>query len=187
MFRVNPSNEEGHVLVGTGPRPSDADYSHPGRRHIGCLALIRNTGGEVLLVNPSYEEGHVLVGGGARPDEEAQHAAYRAAVEETGLTQLTIGDLLLVDYSPANPKTGSVEGYHLVFDAGVVTDDAAITLPAGLPGQQPEFTSWVFCSPDQLDTYCEPSQARRITQALAALAHPSRRGLRTEGMPVNAS
>ncbi|MFI5804481.1 NUDIX domain-containing protein [Streptomyces sp. NPDC051561] len=161
---------------------ADTDYSQPGQRRIGALALIRNTGGEVLIVNPSYKEGHILVGGGAHPDEEPQHAAYREAVEETGLTQLVIGDLLLVDYIPANPKKDAVEGYNFVFDAGVIADDAAIVLPAGLPGQEPELISWVFCPPDQLDTYCLPYQARRITEALAALAHPSRRGLRIEGM-----
>ncbi|MEU8889850.1 NUDIX hydrolase [Streptomyces sp. NPDC048442] len=161
---------------------ADTDYHRPGQRRIGALALIRNTRGEVLLVNPSCKDGHILVGGGALPDEEPQHAAYREAVEETGLTQLHVGDLLLVDYIPANPTNGAVEGYNFVFDAGTISDDDAIVLPAGLPGQEPELTSWVFCPPDQLDTYCLPYQARRITEALAALAHPSRRGLRIEGM-----
>jgi 8-oxo-dGTP pyrophosphatase MutT (NUDIX family) len=176
---LSPSPEE-HPVTHSG-----TDYNRPGQRRIGCLALIRNTGGDVLLVKPSYKEGHILVGGGAQPDEEPHHAAYREAVEETGLTQLTIDGLLLVDYIPANPTSGSVEGYNLVFDAGEITDDAAITLPAGLPGQQPELTDWVFCPPDQLDTYCEPYQARRITQALAALDYPSRRGLCIEGFPAN--
>ncbi|MFF0740499.1 NUDIX domain-containing protein [Streptomyces sp. NPDC004111] len=166
---------------------SGADGHRPGHR-IGCFVLIRNPGGEVLLVNPADEDGHRLVGGGAQPGEEPQQAAYRQVVAETGLSHLTIGDLLLVDYVPADPRTGTGtgegEGYDLIFTGGVIADDAAIVLPAGLPGHEPHLTRWVFCAPDHLPTYCVPDQARRIAQALDALTHPAQRGLRIQGTPA---
>jgi 8-oxo-dGTP pyrophosphatase MutT (NUDIX family) len=162
----------------------DIDPAHPGHRRIGCLLLIRNAAGDVLLVQPSYKKGLQLVGGGALPDEEPQHAAYREAVEETGISDLVVGDLLLVDYIPANPETGAVEGLNLVFDGGVVTDDTPIRLPAALPGQDPELVGSAFCPAADLDQKCRPYQARRIREALAALDDPARRGLCIEGLPA---
>ncbi|WP_433547142.1 NUDIX domain-containing protein [Streptomyces sp. CA-294286] len=164
---------------------TDTDYTRPGHRRIGCLALIRNPAGDVLIVHPTNKEGAQLVGGGAKPNEAPHHAAYREAVEETGLTSLVIGDLLVVDYIPAaNAETGSVEGYNLVFDAGVIEHNTQITLPPAEEGREPELSGWTFCPPFTLDGFCAPYQARRIREALNALADPSRRGLRIEGLPA---
>ena len=163
---------------------SDTDYARPGHRRIGALLLIRNESGNVLLVSPSYREGDQLVGGGAAPGESPHEAAYREAVEETGLHGLTVGALLLVDHIPANAETGAVEGYNFVFDGGVIPATTKITLPVGLPGQEPELTGWSFCPPAALDEFCRPYQARRIRAALDALNDSSQRGLRIEGRPV---
>ncbi|MEU8887309.1 NUDIX hydrolase [Streptomyces sp. NPDC048442] len=163
---------------------SDTDYAHTGHRRIGALLLIRNESGNVLLVSPSYKEGDQLVGGGAKPGETPHEAAYREGVEEIGLHGLTVGGLLLVDYIAANADTGAVEGYNFVFDGGVIPDTPRITLPVGLPGQEPELTGWSFCPPAALDEFCRPYQARRIRAALAALDDASQRGLRIEGRPA---
>lgn len=163
---------------------ADTDYARPGHRRIGALVLIRNTAGHVLLVKPNYKEGWQLVGGGAVPDELPHLAARREGMEETGLADLTPGDLLITDYVPANPDTGAVEGINFVFDGGTVPDGTAITLPTAKPGEEPELAEWAFVPPDQLGDYCKPYQRRRITEALAALADPSRRGYRVEGQTV---
>ncbi|MER0476915.1 NUDIX hydrolase [Streptomyces sp. Edi2] len=160
---------------------ADTDYAQPGQRRVGALLLIRNPAGHVLLVKPSYKVGWHLVGGGALPDEMPHLAAGREGTEETGMANLVPGDLLITDYVPANPDTGAVEGINLVFDGGTVPDDTTITLPAAKPGEEPELTDWAFVPPGQLGRYCKPYQHRRITEALAALADPSRRGYRVEG------
>jgi 8-oxo-dGTP pyrophosphatase MutT (NUDIX family) len=163
---------------------ADTDYAHPGERRIGGLVLLRNTSGDVLLVKPSYKEGYQLVGGGAAPDELPHLAARREAIEETGLTNLVIGDLLVTDYVPANPETGAKEGINFVFDGGVLPDDTDITLPTAKNGQEPELTDWAWVPVRQLADHCGPYQHRRITEALAALANPTKRGYRLEGQTV---
>ncbi|MFG3026660.1 NUDIX domain-containing protein [Streptomyces sp. NPDC048254] len=162
----------------------DTDCTHPGERRLGALLLIRDAAGHVLLVKPSYKDGWQLPGGGALPNEMPHLAARREGVEETGLTGLRPGDLLITDYVPANPALGAVEGINLVFDGGIVPGDTVIVLPAARPGTEPELVDWAFVSPQQLGEFCKPYQKRRIQEALAALADPSRRGYRVEGQMV---
>lgn len=163
---------------------ADTDNAHPGERRVGGLVLIRNASGHVLLVKPTYKEGWQLVGGGALPDEPPHLAARREAIEETGLADLVPGVLLVVDYIPANPETGAVEGLNFVFDTDPVPDGTTITLPAAKPDEQPELSNWTFVPPAQLGDYCRPYQHRRIIEALEALRDPKRRGYRVEGRTV---
>ena len=163
---------------------ADTDYRSPGQRRVGAQLLIRNSAGHVLLVQPNYKDGMILVGGGALPDEPPHLAARREGIEETGLAKLAAGDLLIVDYVRANTATGSVEGINFVFDGGIIPDDASITLPAAEQGEEPELSGWRFVPFYQLGDHCLPYQQRRITEALAAVADPARRGYRVEGQNV---
>ncbi len=135
----------------------------------------------MLLVRPSCWEGAVLVGGDARADEPPHVAAYRTVVEQTGWGHVRVRDLLLVEYVPRNERGGEVEGLNLVFDGGTLPYESTITLPAGLPGHEPLVQEWLFCAPEDLARRCGEGQARRIREALAALADPSKRGLRVQG------
>ncbi|MFD6329283.1 NUDIX domain-containing protein [Streptomyces niveus] len=163
---------------------TDSDPAQPGHRRLGALLLILNASGHVLLVKPTYREGWQLPGGSATPNEEPHLAALRECTEETGLQDRVVGDQLITDYVRANPDTGSVEGLNLVFDGGTVPDDTPITLPAAEPGREPELSDCAFVPADRLGDYCQPYQHRRITEALAALADPTRRGYRVEGRTV---
>ncbi|MFF3378129.1 NUDIX domain-containing protein [Streptomyces sp. NPDC002680] len=163
---------------------ADTDYAQPGHRRFGCLLLILNKAGDVLLVRPSYRDGWILPGGGALPDEAPHLAALREGAEETGLSDLAVGSLLIADYIRASGDGSAAEGINFVFDGGTVEDDTTITLPAPRPGQQPELTAWAFVPPGQLADYCLPYQLRRITQALTALADPAQRGYRVRGRHI---
>ncbi|MEU2725710.1 NUDIX hydrolase [Streptomyces smyrnaeus] len=163
---------------------TDHDNQQPGHRRVGALLLIRNLGGDVLLVKPSYREHWQLVGGGVRPNELPPHAALREGAEEIGIADLEVGDLLVVDHIAANPGSGAVEGLNFVFDGGVLPGDAPIILPDPAPGEEPELTDWKFVPRTQLTYYCNPVQHRRICEALAALADPSQRAYLAEGRPV---
>lgn len=160
---------------------TDNNPAQPGHRRLGALLLILNTSGHVLLVKPTYREGWQLPGGGAVPNEEPHLAALREGTEETGLSEIVLGDQLITDYVRANPRTGSVEGLNLVFDGGTVPDNTRITLPAAEPGRELELSDWAFVPAGRLGDYCQPYQQRRISESLAALADPARRGYRVEG------
>ncbi|MER5301331.1 NUDIX hydrolase [Streptomyces lasiicapitis] len=150
----------------------DTDYAAPGHRRIGGQLLIRNDAGHVLLVRPSYKPGWIMPGGGALPDEGALAAASREAHQETSLT-IKVRRFLLVDRIPANPESGAVEGYNVVFDGGVLAADAIseITLPKARPGREPELLDFKFVHPDDLVAHCEPYHLRRVTAALAVLTN----------------
>ncbi|WP_225842123.1 NUDIX domain-containing protein [Streptomyces albus] len=163
---------------------SDTDSREPGHRRIGCLLLIRNSSGRVLLVKPSYRPTWQPVGGGAQPDETPWEAARREAAEETGIPDPHVGDLLIVDYTPRSPVTGTVEGYNFLFDGGVLPDGTDIVLPDARPGQHRELTDWQFVPPERLGDYCNAAQHRRMAAALKALADPRLRRILIEGQPV---
>ncbi|MDH6705917.1 8-oxo-dGTP diphosphatase [Kitasatospora sp. MAA19] len=127
---------------------------------LGCLVLVRNRRGDVLLVDPDYMDGLILPGGAARPNEPPHLAAARHLHAETGLT-LRLTDVLAVDFTPADRY---LERLNLVFDGGAVRDDARLTVPpqhrSGLLGAR-------FVPVHQLPDVMTPSQAARVTEALA--------------------
>lgn len=149
-----------------------APGEEPPRRH-GALTLLRNASGHVLLVRTSYKGGRwQLPGGAAHKDEPPHLARRRELAEETGIDQSRTGDLILIDYTP--PSTIGVEGLNVVFDGGTVPDDAVITLPGALPGEdEPELTDYAFVPPARLGEFCIEHQTRRIEAALAVLADPT--------------
>ncbi|MEV8327024.1 NUDIX domain-containing protein [Kitasatospora sp. NPDC056731] len=132
---------------------------------LGCLVLVRNPRGDVLLVDPDYMDGLILPGGAAKPNEPPHLAAARNLHAETGL-DLRLADVLAVDFTPADRY---LERLNLVFDGGTVHDDTHLTVPprhrSGLFGAR-------FVPVRQLHDVMAPSQAARATEALAGRALP---------------
>ncbi|MFD4400271.1 NUDIX domain-containing protein [Kitasatospora sp. NPDC058478] len=132
---------------------------------LGCLVLVRNPRGDVLLVDPDYMDGLILPGGAAKPNEPPHLAAARNLRAETGLN-LRLAAVLAVDFTPADRY---LERLNLVFDGGTVRDDTHLTVPprhrSGLFGAR-------FVPVRQLHDVMAPSQAARATEALAGRALP---------------
>src|SRR6266550_3624674 len=109
---------------------ADTDWENPPGRRIGCLAIIRNPQGAVLLENTSYRDYWQLPGGGALADETPADACAREVYEETGLNPesgFKVGSSLVVDYVPRS-KTHA-EGLNFVFDGGIIPEETPLTLP----------------------------------------------------------
>ncbi|MEV7928376.1 NUDIX domain-containing protein [Kitasatospora sp. NPDC088779] len=132
---------------------------------LGCLVLVRNPRGDVLLVDPDYMDGLLLPGGAAQPNEPPNLAAARHLHAETGLN-LRLADVLAVDFTPADRH---LERLNLVFDGGTVRDDTRLTVPpqhrSGLFGAR-------FVPARRLPDVMAPSQAARVSEALAGRALP---------------
>ncbi|MEV7942025.1 NUDIX domain-containing protein [Kitasatospora sp. NPDC088264] len=134
---------------------------------LGCLVLVRNPRGDVLLVDPDYMDGLILPGGAAQPNEPPHLAAARNLRAETGLN-LRLADVLAVDFTPADRY---LERLNLVFDGGTVTEHAAarLTVPprhrSGLFGAR-------FVPAHELPDVMAPAQAARAAEALANRAVP---------------
>ncbi|MFG3255248.1 NUDIX domain-containing protein [Streptomyces sp. NPDC048172] len=137
----------------------DTDWANPPRRRHGCLALIRNEEGQVLLVKPNYKPGWQLPGGGALADEDLLKACVREVAEETGLP-ISPTVVLANDYVSATPE--SAEGFNVVFDGGVIPSETPIQIQT----EELEGHRWVGL--DDLDNYARPQQAARIRQAHSA-------------------
>ncbi|WP_371515234.1 NUDIX domain-containing protein [Kitasatospora sp. NBC_01300] len=134
---------------------------------LGCLVLVRNPRGDVLLVDPDYMDGLILPGGAAKPNEPPHLAAARHLHAETGLN-LRLADVLAVDFTPADRY---LERLNLVFDGGTLTEHAAahLTVPpqhrSGLFGAR-------FVPVRRLPDVMAPSQSARVSEALAGRALP---------------
>ncbi|MFJ2864309.1 NUDIX domain-containing protein [Kitasatospora sp. NPDC087314] len=133
-------------------------------RELGCLVLVRNPRGDVLLVDPDYMDGLILPGGAAGPNEPPHLAAARHLREETGLT-LRLTDVLAVDFTPADRY---LERLGLVFDGGTVTTTRLAVPPqhrSGLLGAR-------FVPTPELPDVMAPAQAARVAEALANRSLP---------------
>ncbi|MCU4750252.1 NUDIX domain-containing protein [Streptomyces sp. G-5] len=155
----------------------DVDFAAPPPRRIGALALIRSADadGAVLVVEKRYRSGrerYGLVGGGAHGGESAAAACAREVLEETGLTVVP-RRVLAVHYMPA--RSGSAEGYNVVFDCGTVDRSTPITLPPD------ELVGYRWLSPDRFDDVLAPYQALRVRASVEALS--TGRVLFLEGHP----
>ncbi|MFD8783924.1 NUDIX domain-containing protein [Kitasatospora sp. NPDC059599] len=132
---------------------------------LGCLVLVRNRRGGVLLVDPDYMDGMILPGGAAKPNEPPHVAAARHLHAETGL-HLRLSGVVAVDFTPADRY---LERLNLVFDGGAVRDDARLSVPpqhrSGLLGAR-------FVPVNDLPHCTAPAQFARITEALAGCALP---------------
>lgn len=92
--------------------------AEPPVTRLGCLVLVRNRRGHVLLVDPDYMDGLILPGGAARPNEPPHRAAARHLHAETGL-HLRLTDCVAVDFTPAGRY---LKRLTFVFDGGTVRD-----------------------------------------------------------------
>ncbi|MFJ5117627.1 MULTISPECIES: NUDIX domain-containing protein [unclassified Kitasatospora] len=128
---------------------------------LGCLVLLRDPRGRVLLIDPDFMDGLILPGGSARANESPHEAAARHLHAETGLNRRPT-HLLAVDFTPADRY---LERLNLVFDGGTLSDHEAarITVPpqhrSGLLGHR-------FVDPRRLPTVMSPAQAARVREAL---------------------
>ncbi|WP_051711617.1 NUDIX domain-containing protein [Streptomyces sp. NRRL S-350] len=127
---------------------------------LGCLVLVRNRRGDVLLVDPDYMDGLILPGGAAKPNEPPNLAAARHLHAETGL-HLRLTDVVAVDFTPADRH---LERLNLVFDGGTVRDDTPLTVP---PQQRSGLLGARFVPVRDLPDTMAPSQCARVTEALA--------------------
>ncbi|GHF82051.1 hypothetical protein GCM10018790_69710 [Kitasatospora xanthocidica] len=132
---------------------------------LGCLVLVRNQCGDVLLVDPDYMDGLILPGGAARPNEPPHLAAARHLRAETGLN-LRLTEVIAVDFTPADRY---LERLNLVFDGGTVPDHVRLTVPpqhkSGLLGAR-------FVPTHELPHHMAPAQAARAAEALANRSLP---------------
>ncbi len=133
--------------------------SRPGKR-MGAGALIRDESGRVLVVEPTYKDRWELPGGSVERNESPRAACERELAEELGLS-LTVGRLLCLEWQ--GPEPDRTESVMLVFDGGVLPEDARIRLPAD------ELASHRFVRADALDELMSARLARRTRAAVQAV------------------
>ena len=142
-------------------------FTDPPPRRVGCLVLIRDSAGKVLLVEKKYkkDEGEPrpwgLPGGCAEADEDPAVAARREVHEELGL-HIDLGDVLAVHYM--SREGDSMEGLNLVFSGDTVASDTTIRLPD-------ELSDYKFVARSDLSAYAAPYTIERIEAAFAALPY----------------
>ncbi|MQS16765.1 NUDIX hydrolase [Streptomyces kaniharaensis] len=130
---------------------------------LGCLVLVRNPRGEVLLVDPDHLDGLILPGGAARANEPPHEAAARHLFFETGFN-LRLTHLLAVDFTPADRY---LERLNLVFDGGTVTGHP--TVP---PRRRSGLFGAHFVPVTEIPAVMAPAQAARVNEALTKRAVP---------------
>ncbi|MEE1781744.1 NUDIX domain-containing protein [Streptomyces sp. SP17BM10] len=130
---------------------------------LGCLALVRNPRGDVLLVDPDYMDGLILPGGAARPDEPPHEAAARHLLDATGIA-LRFTHLLTVDYTPADRY---LERLNLVIDGGTTTSE-----PSAPSRRRTGLLGACFVPVARLPAVMAPAQAARVGEALVGRVVP---------------
>ncbi|MGW2253346.1 NUDIX domain-containing protein [Kitasatospora sp. NPDC001660] len=130
---------------------------------LGCLVLIRNPRGDVLLVDPDYMDGMILPGGAARPNEPPHEAAARHLADQSGIVR-RLTHILAVDFTPADRY---LERLNLVFDGGTTTWEPVVPPQhrSGLLGAR-------FVPVTHLAAAMAPAQGARVAEALANNAVP---------------
>ncbi|NYI05805.1 NUDIX domain-containing protein [Allostreptomyces psammosilenae] len=153
------------------------------RRRIGGLAYITDEHGFVLLVEPVRRPGwYRLPGGYALHDEPAHMAAMRELREELCLT-IPLTTLLAIDYTCRNPRTGDLEGYHHVFDGGMLTSEEIDQIVL----RSEEVSAHRWFPLDVLGPYVEDRHLRRILAAARARENGRGAVYLVHGKPVNAN
>ncbi|MFI9366896.1 NUDIX domain-containing protein [Kitasatospora sp. NPDC053057] len=153
----------------------------PGRR-FGCVALILNPDGHVLMVRPAYKPGKlILPGGSAEPNEAPNEAAARWVLTETGLV-LDLWQLVAVDYVSAGE---SPEGVNFVFWGGRLAARMA-SKAAAPPVEQSGILEAVWVPPADLPTVTDAEQTARVIDALRVVELGAGIPLLLRGRPAGA-
>ncbi|SES05604.1 ADP-ribose pyrophosphatase YjhB, NUDIX family [Lentzea xinjiangensis] len=132
---------------------------HSSRALSAAGALFLDQAGRVLLVEPTYRPQWEIPGGAVERGETPGEACRREVEEELGLV-ITPGRLLVVDWAPRDGE----DRVLFVFDGGTLTEHDHLRLPAD------ELRSYEFVPPEEAARRLVPRLARRVAQALAALA-----------------
>ncbi|MER7672831.1 NUDIX domain-containing protein [Kitasatospora sp. NPDC096128] len=132
---------------------------------LGCLVLVRNQRGDVLLVDPDYLDGMILPGGPGKVNEPPHRAAARHLHAQTGII-LRLTHAVALDYTPSDRY---LERFSLVFDGGTVRDTTALAVP---PHKRSRLLGARFVPVRELPLHMAPSQAARTAEALTGRALP---------------
>lgn len=161
------------------------DIQRQPERRIGALVLITDPDQRVLLVEPTYKPGLKLPGGAAHQGEQIADAAARELAEETGLYRV-ITHHLGIDQIPANPSTGSAEGFNIICDGGEVSPrERRLLAEQGVPvGAKKEIGGHRWVALEELDEVTEPYMSQRIRAALGILNSGLRQPLLYIGQPA---
>lgn len=141
--------------------PTDIDWNNPPALRLGCLGLLRDEDGRVLLVEKNYKTGRErfgLPGGCASLSEDARTAARRKIAEELGL-EVEPGAVLVNHYMPAGETAA---GENVVFDCGTISASTPLDLGEGITA-----VHWV--APQEVQAMAAPYTAARIAAAIEAL------------------
>ncbi|MEQ4209034.1 NUDIX hydrolase [Actinopolymorpha sp. B17G11] len=132
------------------------------KKRMAAGALFFDKDGRVLLVEPTYTPGWDYPGGVVEANETPYVAACREIEEELGLST-KLGALLAADWEPARDEI-PLEGFGVVFDGGVLSDDeiARIRLPAE------ELHRFGFFTPAEAAELLPAHLWRRVSAAMRA-------------------
>jgi 8-oxo-dGTP pyrophosphatase MutT (NUDIX family) len=131
------------------------------KRRAGSGALFVDEARRALLVEPRYKTTWEIPGGIVETGEDPRTTCQRECAEELGI-DLTPGRLLVIEHKTEPPPHG--DSIMFIYDGGLLADISKLHLQAS------ELRSCRFVDAGDLATYLSEGLARRLRQALRALA-----------------
>jgi 8-oxo-dGTP diphosphatase len=152
LHERDPEAWRAHLAEGNATQP---------RKRVSADAVIRDSGGRILLVDPRYKPNWDLPGGMAEANEPPVEAVRRELREELGL-DIQMSGLLVVDWvSPHDPWDDLIT---FVFEGGELSDEEAATLAIS----DNELATFEFCTTELAQQRLRPYVWRRLARALEA-------------------
>jgi 8-oxo-dGTP pyrophosphatase MutT (NUDIX family) len=132
------------------------------RKRVSGDLLMRDGGGNILLVDPVYKPGWDLPGGMAEANESPLTATLREISEELGFTA-SAGRMLCVDWVPPHGPWDDLLAF--IFDGGTLNKAqiSSLRLADG------ELRAFEFCDEREARGRLRPRAWRRAAAALEAL------------------